>query len=121
MGRCWVTRPTCKRASDSEDNPGQEGEEARGAEVQAQGTHEVGWHPVEQNEVRPVVHKICSHNGPGCLLGQEQLPGTQHACSRTIKHCIHPGPQHWMTFSKDKELATISGPLHSMARLVQAE
>ncbi len=76
---------TCKCASNSQNYPGQEGEEGGSPQVQPQCTHKVRGHPIQQDEVRPMVDKIRCYNGPGCSLGQKQLPGAQHACNKSLQ------------------------------------
>ena len=84
-GRSYLSRAiqaagqTCGSAANSHDSPGQEGQEARGSQVHPKRPHKVGGHPVEVNEVAPVVHKVDHNDSPGGFAGQ-QLQGAHLAC-----------------------------------------
>lgn len=65
---------TCRCAANSHDSPGQEGQDARSPQVHPKGFHKVGGHPVEVDEVAPVIHKVDHNDGPHCFAGQ-QLEG----------------------------------------------
>ena len=62
---------TCRSAANSHDSPGQEGQDARSPQVHPEGFHKVGGHPVEVDEVAPVVHKVDHNDGPHCFAGQQ--------------------------------------------------
>lgn len=74
---------TCRCAADGHDSPGQEGQDARSPQVHPEGFHKVGGHPVEVDEVAPVVHKVDHNDGPHCFAGQ-QLEGTHFASQRGV-------------------------------------
>ena len=65
---------TCRCAANSHDSPGQEGQDARSPQVHPKGFHKVGGHPVEVDEVAPVIHKVDHNDGPHCFAGH-QLEG----------------------------------------------
>ena len=65
---------TCRCAANSHDSPRQEGQDTGCPQIHPQGFHKVGGHPVEVDEVAPVVYKVDHDDGPCCFAGQ-QLEG----------------------------------------------
>ena len=60
---------TCRCAANSHDSPGQEGQDARSPQVHPKGFYKVGGHPIEVDEVAPVIDKVDHNDGPYCFAG----------------------------------------------------